>query len=295
MLVYEAIKSDFCNSVLNDTISDEIYANYLNKIGNISKKEISSWSDSMQYMYKVIQSEDIPNNCGIAIEFRIPSTTKRVDFIISGKGEDNENLIIIIELKRWNEVHKVDGEDAMVSTPLGKGFHKTVHPSYQAWSYHNLIKHYNENVQEEKIGIYPCAFLHNLDKEKNIEIEDPIYSYYIEKAPIYTKGEVLNLRKFISKFIKYGDNRHSIYRIDSGRLKPSKSLQDELVNLLNGNDEFTLIDDQKVVYEESLSMAIKSFKDHNKRVLIVEGGPGTGKSVLAINLLVKLTNKEMVV
>lgn len=295
MLVYESIKSDFCNSVLNDTISDEIYNNYLKKIGNISKKEISSWSDSMQYMYKVIQSEEIPNNCGIAIEFCIPSTTKRVDFIISGKGENNDNLIIIIELKRWNEVYKIDGEDAMVSTPLGRGFHKTVHPSYQAWSYHNLIKDYNENVQKDNIGIYPCAFLHNLDKEKNLEIEDPIYSYYIEKAPIYTKGEVLKLRKFISKFIKYGDNRDSLYKIDKGRLKPSKSLQDELVSLLEGNDEFTLIDDQKIVYEEALSMALKSFKDYNKRVLIVEGGPGTGKSILAINLLVKLTKRQMVV
>ena len=144
MLVYEATKSDFCTSVLNDTISDEIYTNYLKKIGGVAKKEISSWSDSMQYMYKVVQSEEIPNNCGIAIEFRIPSTSKRVDFIISGKDEEKTRSVIIIELKRWDEVHKVDGKDAMVSTPLGRGFHETTHPSYQAWSYSTLIKDFNE-------------------------------------------------------------------------------------------------------------------------------------------------------
>ncbi|MBL7055345.1 DUF2075 domain-containing protein [Candidatus Woesearchaeota archaeon] len=295
MLVYEGTKNDFCNSVLNDTISDEIYSNYHRKIGGVSKKEISSWSDSMQYMYKVVQSEEIPNNCGIAIEFRIPATSKRVDFIISGKGEKKDNLVVIIELKRWDEVYKVDGKDAIVKTPLGRGIHETTHPSYQVWSYHNLIKDFNENVQKENIGIYPCAFLHNLDRSKNPEIEDPIYSYYLEKAPIYTKGEVLKLRRFISKFIKYGDNKYTLYQIDQGRLKPSKTLQDSLVNLLEGNDEFTLIDDQKIVYEEAVSMALKSFKDNKKRVLIVEGGPGTGKSVLAVNLLVKLTNKNMVV
>ncbi|MBI2654360.1 DUF2075 domain-containing protein [Candidatus Woesearchaeota archaeon] len=295
MLVYEGLKNDFCNSVLNDTISDEIYDNYQKKIGRISKKEISAWSDSMQYMYKVIQTEEIPNNCGIAIEFRIPATSKRVDFIVSGKDEKKGNLVIIIELKRWDEVHKVDGKDAIVMTPLGRGLHESTHPSYQAWSYHNLIKDFNENVQKENIQIYPCAFLHNLDREKNPEIEDPIYSFYIEKAPLYTKGEVLNLRKFISKFIKYGDNKYSLYQIDHGRLKPSKTLQDSLVNLLKGNDEFTLIDDQKIVFEEAKSMALKSFKDRKKRVLIVEGGPGTGKSILAVNLLVKLTNENMVV
>src|SRR3989338_9909689 len=157
MLVYEATKSDFCTSVLNDTISDEIYTNYLKKIGNVAKKEISSWSDSMQYMYNVVQSEEIPNNCGIAIEFRIPSTSKRVDFIISGKDENKSNLIVIIELKRWEEVHKVEGKDAIVMTPLGKGLHESIHPSYQVWSYHNLIKYFNENVQKENIGVYPCA------------------------------------------------------------------------------------------------------------------------------------------
>tara|TARA_Y100000310_G_C20665529_1_gene807259 strand:+ start:596 stop:2464 length:1869 start_codon:yes stop_codon:yes gene_type:complete len=295
MIIYEGTKNQFCNSVLNDTISDEIHEMYLKKIGNVSKKEISSWSDSMQYMYKVVQSDEIPNTCGIAIEFRIPSTSKRVDFIISGKDDDQKSSVVIIELKRWDEVHKVDGKDAIVQTPLGRGLHDTLHPSYQVWSYHNLIKDFNETVQKEDIGIYPCAFLHNLDKSKNLEIEDEIYKYYIEQAPIYTKGEALKLRSFISKFIKYGDNRESLYKIDNGRLKPSKSLQDSLVNLLNGKEEFTMIDDQKIAYELSQSMAKMSFKDHKKRVLIVEGGPGTGKSVIAINLLVGLTNKDMVV
>jgi uncharacterized protein len=294
MLVYEGTKTEFCNSVLNDTISDEIYEIYQEKIGRASKKEITSWSDSMQYMYKVVQSDDIPNNSGIAIEFRIPATTKRVDFIISGK-DDNASNVIIIELKRWEEVHKVEGKDGIVMTPLGKGLHETTHPSYQVWSYYNLIKDFNETVHNEAIELYPCAFLHNLDRDKNPDVDDDIYSYYIKQAPIYTKGEVLKLRRFISQFIKYGDNGKALYKIDNGSLKPSKSLQDSLVNLIKGKREFTLIDDQKIVYEESLKMGLKSFNDNKKRVLIVEGGPGTGKSVLAINLLVYLTNKDMVV
>tara|TARA_Y100000031_G_scaffold127432_1_gene145094 strand:+ start:7947 stop:9815 length:1869 start_codon:yes stop_codon:yes gene_type:complete len=295
MLVYEGTKNQFCNSVLNDTISDEIYEAYQKKIGKTAKKEITSWSDSMQYMYKVVQSDGIPNNCGIAIEFRIPSTSKRVDFIISGKDTNKTSSVVIIELKRWDEVHKVEGKEAVVSTPLGRGLHETTHPSYQAWSYHSLIKDYNETVQEENIEIYPCAYLHNLDRNKNPDIMDGVYTYYIEQAPVYTKGEALKLRRFITKFIKYGDNREALYKIDNGRLRPSKSLQDSLASLLKGKQEFVMIDDQKVSYELALSMAKDSYKDHKKRVMIVEGGPGTGKSVVAVNLLVGLTNKNMVV
>lgn len=78
------------------------------------------------------------------------------------------------------------------------------------------------------------------------------------------------------------------------KIRPSKSLQDALSSMLQGNEEFIMIDDQKLVYETALEMARKSYRDGNKRVLIVKGGPGTGKSVLAINLLVKLTNENMV-
>ena len=64
--------------------------------------------------------------------------------------------------------------------------------------------------------------------------------------------------------------------------------------MLKGNEEFVMIDDQKLAYETALGMARKSYRDGKKRVLIIKGGPGTGKSVLAINLLVKLTSENMV-
>jgi len=295
MLVYESTKECFLTSVLNDTIDDEIYAIYQQKIGKTKKSEISSWRDSMQYMSKVLQTDDIPNNCGVAIEFRIPFTNKRVDFIITGKSEDNLTSIIIVELKRWDQVEKVEGKDGIVKTPLGKGLHETTHPSYQVWSYYCLLKDFNETIQLENMQLHPCAYLHNLVFELNKDINDKIYSYYIDKAPIYTKGDALKLREFIVKFVKYGDNKESLFKIDSGKLKPSKSLQDSLTGLLNGNQEFILIDDQKVVYEEILQNALKSKKDNKKIVIIVRGGPGTGKSVIAINLLVNLIHNDLLV
>ncbi len=49
-----------------------------------------------------------------------------------------------------------------------------------------------------------------------------------------------------------------------------------------------MIDDQKVVYETALALSQKA-AESRKQVLLVEGGPGTGKSVLAVNLLVEFT------
>jgi len=84
-----------------------------------------------------------------------------------------------------------------------------------------------------------------------------------------------------------------MFEIDNGKIRPSKNLADKLLSMLQGNEEFYMIDDQKLVYEAALNLAQTStVKD--KHVLIVEGGPGTGKSVVAINLLVQLTNKRLV-
>ena len=101
-------------------------------------------------------------------------------------------------------------------------------------------------------------------------------------------------RTFIKKYVKTGDNKEVLYRIENGKLRPSKMLQDTLASMLKGNKEFYMIDEQKVAYEMAMDMARESYIDDKKRVLIVEGGPGTGKSVVAINLLVDLLNDEMV-
>src|SRR5690606_27222308 len=102
------------------------------------------------------------------------------------------------------------------------------------------------------------------------------------------------LKRFIRQYLHYGDSRDLMYRIDAGRIRPSKDLSDHLASLLAGNAEFTLIDDQKVVYETALSAAEEA-QTGDKQVYIVEGGPGTGKSVVAVNLLVELTQQGHVV
>ena len=85
MLVYEGLKSDFINDVVDDRIADVIRNNIYNKMGRYpSENEYNSWSHSLEYMNKVLNDSEIPDNCGVAIEYNIPQTAKRVDFMISG-------------------------------------------------------------------------------------------------------------------------------------------------------------------------------------------------------------------
>ena len=295
MIVYEATKQLFVEDVIQDRIEENIDKKFYEKMGyHTSKSERKAWNNSMQYMMKVLIDNNIPRNVGIAIEFKIPNTSKRVDFIITGKDGQLKNTAIIVELKQWTEADMVVGKDGIVQTFTGHAIREVAHPSYQAWSYATTIEDYNETVQDKQIDLHPCAYLHNYLAVTPPTLLSNNYKYYLEKAPAFIKGDVEKLRDFINKYIQYGDDKETLYMIENGKIRPSKSLQDALSSMLNGNEEFIMIDDQKIVYETALDMARKSYEDGHKRVLIVKGGPGTGKSVLAINILVKLTNENMV-
>lgn len=252
--------------------------------------EITSWQNSLQYMERVLADGDIPNDSGVAIEYHIPQSSKRIDFIITGKNDTDEDTAILVELKQWQHA-EMTTKDGVVTTRFKHGEKETAHPSYQAWSYKCLLEDYNQTVQEEGIKLVPCAYLHNYEQDD--VITNDFYSAYTSQAPVFLKSDAIKLREFIKLHVKYGDTDQVMYRIDHGKIKPSKNLADQLTSMLQGNDEFVLIDDQKVAYETALKLATES-SDKNKHVFIVEGGPGTGKSVLAINLLVELTKRELV-
>lgn len=285
MIIYKESKKQFVADVFNDCIEEKINKMMIEKMHrHTGEAEYRSWANSMQYMYKVMDSDSIPDDVDVAIEYRIPNSNKRVDFIVAGEGENGEENAVVIELKQWQSAQRVVDKNGLVRTVLGGSLRETTHPSYQAWSYVSMIQDYNEDVRKYHIDLEPCTYLHNYVRSENDPLLDRIYSYYTRKAPVFMRGDALKLREYITKYIKKANNK-TLYEIEFGRIKPSKSLQDTMVNLLAGKEEFKLIDEQKVIFEQVLSLA--KLNDNKKRTVIIHGGPGTGKSVLAINLLAK--------
>ena len=219
MLIYEGVKNSFLQDVDNDLLAPELKKKVYEKMGRYtSDSEYRSWAESMVFMYKVMNDKEIPDDAGIAIEYNVPQTDKRVDFIISGYNDEEKPGVIIIELKQWDKVEKVDNS-ALVETYTGHALRKVVHPSYQAWSYAKLIKDYNSTVQDLDIDINPCSYLHNYIRKDNDPLDDEQYKVFTDAAPAYTNGQVYDLRKFIKKTVKKGDNKEILYEIDHGKIR----------------------------------------------------------------------------
>ena len=292
MIIYKSTKQGFLNDVLAGDIENVVLNSFVRETGyRTSIREVRSWRNSMPYMSNVLNDPDIPNDAGIAIEYKIPQTSNRIDFIVTGLNNNKQNTAILIELKQWDSATITD-MDGIVNTFVGGSNRNVNHPSHQVWSYAALLEDFNSAVEDDHIEIKPCAYLHNYP-EDNV-IRNIFYKEYLDKAPLFLKTDALKLRNFIKTYVKYGDKNNTMYLIESGKIRPSKNLADSLSGMIMGNNEFILIDEQKVVYETALMLARKS-SDGMKNVLIVDGGPGTGKSVVAINLLVELTNRKQTV
>jgi DUF2075 family protein/SOS-response transcriptional repressor LexA len=219
---------------------------------------------------------------------QVPQSSKRMDFVLTGLNAERRKVAVIVELKQWESARRT-AKDGVVETRLGGGLRETSHPSYQAWSYAALLEDFNTAVRDVPIRLAPCAYLHNC--ADGDDLRHPFYAEHLGRAPVFLRDDAARLRAFIREHVRHGDCGETLYEIAHGRIRPSRNLADSLASLLAGKREFVMIDDQKVVYETALALA-KEAAAGRKQTLIVEGGPGTGKSVVAINLLVELIQRE---
>jgi DUF2075 family protein len=289
MLAYLGTKADFLRDapVIEDKVRDAVK---LKLNFNVAESEYLSWRNSLgNAMSHVMRSDRIPSDSGIAIEYRLNGRRFRLDFVISGLDGQGKESLVIVELKQWTDIQFSD-LDEHVKTVLGGGVRDVTHPSYQVWSYKSHLEMFNEYVYENELSVEACAYLHNC--KDNQVINNSRYENALRLAPVFFHGEHDKLQKLIEDNIEKGSGTALLERVDAAVIRPSKQLADAVGNMLQGQDEFVLLDEQKTAYETILRSA-RQVQESGKKVLIIKGGPGTGKSVISINALAKLTSERM--
>lgn len=296
MIVYEDSKRCFVEDIKSNCIADKITAKIRERGINAGhEREYISWQNSLQFMRNIVDDNDIDDEVRIAIEYNIPLTSKRVDFIICGADANNNDNVVVVELKQWQKAEVVaDDMHYCVKTFVGGNNRIVCHPSYQAYSYACFIRNYSQTVLDDGINLIPCAYLHNYDPDFKQTLSNSIYKEWVSEAPFFIRNETEQFSAFVKKYVtRRSSNGDLLYEIDHGRLKPTKALQDSLASMVKGNKEFMLLDEQAVCYDMCLKTMAKCKEDGKKRTIVIQGGPGTGKSVLAVNLLMEFINKSL--
>lgn len=286
MILYSSSKTAFINDINDKSIIDILNNKMKEKMYHYSSEsEKSSWENSLEYISEVISSSNLPDDCTIILEYNLPISSSRIDLMITGFDEQNNKKVLLFELKQWSKANIVPDSDILLETYVGNSLRRVVHPAYQVITYRDLLCDYNKYIQDENVLVIPCVIMHNYVPD-NI-INSSLFSKNLKDVNMFYKEDFNKLVEFINcSFIK-GDNGQIIYSIDRSEFYPSKKLQDAIKDLMDGKECFKLIDSQMVIYDELL----RKIDNSDNSVSIVDGGPGTGKSVIAINLLVEMINQ----
>ena len=75
-------------------------------------------------------------------------------------------------------------------------------------------------------------------------------------------------------------------------IKPSKKILESASKIVADSSDFTLINEQLLARNTILSKVRNARKNNEKSVIIIKGGPGTGKTVIALHILAEIASAK---
>jgi len=291
--LYEGSSDDFISDAVHDRIADKLRAAYSAAYrGEAPRSEVQSWRNSLQALSAVLEQGSFKRH-GVLLEYELPLTSKRLDCLLTGKSAAGSYEATIIELKQWERCQQGDAEG--VVTFVGGGSRDVLHPAVQVGQYRNYLGDYQPVFYEDKepIGLRACAYLHNYSPTPDDALFADQYQSFLSQCPVFTLNQVGRVTHFLRENLATGDDQHALRKILETAFRPSKKLLQHVGRLLEGRPEYVLLDEQLVAFERVLAVARRARTKEKKTVVIIRGGPGTGKSVIALNLLARLSAEEL--
>jgi DUF2075 family protein len=289
MRLYIGSTRQFITDAAHNQVADKLKAAFFNYYRySPSPGEIKSWRQSLGSISQVFQLNNLLDH-GIILEYQIPFTSKRLDCLITGKDDARTDNAVIIELKQWESCEPADGENE-VTTYVGGAQREVLHPCVQVGQYATYLQDVHTAFYEppQPIKLSACAYLHNYRFVSGEVLLTEKFAAILESYPLFSMDDVDPLSDFLKSKLLGGSGLDVLGRIEDGKYRPSKKLMDHVGNVIKGNPEYILLDEQLVAYDRVMASAREGMGDRRKTVIIIKGGPGTGKSVIAINLMADL-------
>ena len=273
---------------LTDTLVEKLSAQMLFQVGNSpSASEKRSWG------YSLVEVSELFIQCGLGevnllIEFQLPYSSKRVDVIAVGSDpKSKEPAVVALELKQWTDADLIEG--AVDTLKIGAyGDNPVLHPSTQVSRYCEYLEDFNKFVSSESTHLYGIAYLHNWLNPNNsaLDLIGPT-----QNGMLFTAAQKNNLKDYLTARISPQFTDQYTDDLLNSKIAPTKQLMDLAAEEVKNREQFRLLDEQQVAY----SMVMKALRDadgsNTKTAVIVTGGPGTGKSVIALSLLGELSRR----
>jgi uncharacterized protein len=291
--LYTGTSEKFIQDILENKLADKLEAAFESYYYHAPRpQEVAAWTNSLQFVKNVIEYGSLRDDM-VVVEYEMPYSNSRIDCLFFGKGPDGAQNAVIMELKQWSKVEPCDVENSVL-TFTGGANRFEAHPSFQARGYYSYMKDYVEVFASNGINLSAVSYCHNYSRAADAMF-GPKFQPIIRDFPLFAKEDISELAAYLRARLSSRQGLEVFNRFSSSRLGPTKKLLDHTSKMIKGQKVFNLIEDQLAAYYAILDRAKKASKLKNKCVIIVRGGPGTGKSVIALNVIAELLSKGQVV
>ena len=292
MIVYQATCEEFHEQVTDGVIGDRVSEAWVQRFGfQPNPGEQNAWQNSLTQLHFAASKAGLSKQ-GILVEYSLPQYGGRLDAMFTGVDASGADSAAIIELKQWSHCEPSDADK--VVTWVGGGNRSVLHPSVQVGGYLNRLVNGSTEFHEDQpdaIRAWAGSFLHNYHYEPNDPLRDAKFAPYLAQFPIFTRDDQAELVTELQIRVGGEGGEDVLQRVVNSKSLPSKKLLEHLGGILEGKPEFVLLDEQEVSFDRVMTEARKALESGSRSTIVVNGGPGTGKSVVAMNLLSALSQE----
>lgn len=292
MRLYAGTSRQFIEDAVQNAVAEKLRAAFFDHFRfNPGPGEVASWRNSLSRMKDVMERAELHDN-GVILEYQLPLSSKRLDCLITGTDQKESPQAVIVELKQWDSCEPADGPNE-VTTWLSGAKRATLHPSAQVRNYADYLRDCHTAFGEDSVGLSSLSYLHNYRLAPGDHLRAPKFKEILQEAPLFAADDVDKLCAHLKGLTGRGAGMPVLETIENSKYRASKKLLEHVGKLIKSEKAYVLLDEQQVVYDQVLAAAQRAKNSPKKSVVLIKGGPGTGKSVIALNLMADLSLKGL--
>jgi hypothetical protein len=246
-----------------------------------AESESRSWERSLPVLAGDLRDAGL-SEVEVIVEYQLPLSSKRVDALLAGvHPKTGRPSYVLVELKQWSQVdlHE-DADDLCYVDAYGR--HAVLHPSEQVRRYCRFLSDFARALEHEPDSLAGAAYLHNATEHGAGALRAlPDDSF----GRLFTGERRADFQAFLRSRLATASGTEAADLLLSSAVAPSRQLMKVAAAEVQAREQFTLLDEQQVAYRHVLTAVERARAANTKQIVLVTGGPGSGKSVIALSVL----------